>query len=84
MSDISVPDEISVIGFDDTALGKLVHPALTTIRQDSRERAEKALELLGELKNGGSIGETVKVRVTLVERESVKENGEFRKRISIK
>lgn len=70
---IAVPEEISVVGFDDTLLGRMSQPALTTIRQDSRERAKKALWLLNMLKSGEYSGETVKLPVTLVERESVKD-----------
>lgn len=68
---IPVPGEISVIGFDDTESGRLVQPALTTIRQDNRERAYEAMKLLGKLKNGERVEKTVKIGVSLVERESV-------------
>lgn len=72
---VKIPDEISVVGFDDTELGKIAQPALTTIRQDSRKRAEEALRLLGKLKQGQCNGETIKIRVSLVERESVSSKG---------
>lgn len=68
---IAVPEEISIVGFDDTVLGRMSQPALTTVRQDSSERAEKALWLLKKLKNEQCSGETVKLSVSLVERESV-------------
>lgn len=71
---IRIPEEISVVGFDDTELGKIAQPALTTIRQDSRERAEEALKLLGRLKHEQCNGKTIKIKVSLVERESVRRN----------
>lgn len=70
---IGVPEEVSVIGFDDTQLGKMMEPSLTTIRQDSWERAREALRLLGLLKERKLDGETVKIPVSLVERESVRD-----------
>lgn len=68
---ISIPEELSVMGFDNTDLGKWVQPSLTTIGQDSKERAREALRLLKKLKAGQGNGETVKISVSLVERDSV-------------
>lgn len=67
----SVPDDISVAGFDDTALCLWTSPPLTTISQDSRRRASLAMELLKELQEGGG-GKQVVLPVSLVERQSVK------------
>ncbi len=69
---INVPKEMSLIGFDDTLPGRISLPALTTICQDSMERAEKALWLLKKLREGRSVRTTLKLEVHLVERESVK------------
>ncbi|MFC5703213.1 LacI family DNA-binding transcriptional regulator [Cohnella faecalis] len=46
---LSVPGDISVIGFDDIELARNVTPALTTIRQDMIAMGRKAVELLDEL-----------------------------------
>ena len=70
---VRIPEEISVIGFDDTMLGKTLRPPLTTIRQDSGERAREALKVLKQLQGHESIRETVRISVSLVERESVRE-----------
>lgn len=67
---VAVPDDISVIGFDDASFGAFLQPALTTIRQDTGERAREALRLLKELKEHNESGTTVKIKVTFVERES--------------
>ncbi|MBA2918244.1 LacI family DNA-binding transcriptional regulator [Sphingomonas sp. MAH-20] len=43
---IRVPEQLSIAGFDDTDLAKLVWPPLTTMRQPIRAMAERAAELL--------------------------------------
>ncbi len=43
---LSVPEELSVAGFDDMPLASKVWPALTTIRQPIPSMAAKAAELL--------------------------------------
>lgn len=43
---ISVPAELSVIGFDDIELSRYVYPPLTTVGQSIRELGESAAELL--------------------------------------
>ena len=41
-----VPDDVSIVGFDDTALATSVWPELTTVKQPISAMAEAALELL--------------------------------------
>ena len=43
---LSVPEDISIVGFDDTALATSVWPELTTVKQPIAAMAEAALELL--------------------------------------
>jgi LacI family transcriptional regulator len=43
---LSVPDEISVCGFDDTTIATQVWPPLTTIHQPVHEMARRATEEL--------------------------------------
>jgi len=45
---LHIPDDLSVAGFDDTALAQLVWPPLTTIRQPTRDLAFAAANLLFE------------------------------------
>lgn len=45
-NNIKVPDQISVIGFDDIQTCKLISPSLTTIRQPAFEMGKKASEIL--------------------------------------
>jgi DNA-binding LacI/PurR family transcriptional regulator len=41
-----VPQDLSIVGFDDIVLSEIVHPALTTIRQPVQVMAEKAVRSL--------------------------------------
>lgn len=43
---LKVPDDISVIGFDDIPLASQVHPALTTIRQPTQQMGRSAVNTL--------------------------------------
>ena len=52
---LQVPEDLSVVGFDDTALATTIWPTLTTVRQPISKMAEAALELLrSELQHGHS------------------------------
>lgn len=46
---LRVPDDISVIGFDDIPQASLVHPALTTVRQPLEKMGRVATQMLLEL-----------------------------------
>jgi LacI family transcriptional regulator len=46
---IAIPDELSVVGFDDSAYATVVHPALTTVRQPLAEMGVTAVNLLVRL-----------------------------------
>jgi len=45
-SNIKVPDELSVMGFDDSELAQRIWPSLSTIRQPLLQYGEKAVEYL--------------------------------------
>lgn len=69
---ISVPGEMSVVGFDDNALCENCFPRLTTVGQDVGERARMAVRALRRLREG-SVEPTEKVLpVRLIIRDSVK------------
>ena len=54
---LSVPGDISVCGFDDTPIAHQVYPALTTVRQPTRDMGRLAtLELLKDIREPGSGG----------------------------
>ena len=67
---VSVPEELSVAGFDDTPACRLVAPALTSVRQDVELRARLAMEKLRQLREGQNIETTVMLPVQLVVRGS--------------
>ena len=43
---LSVPDDISVVGYDDLDLAWLIDPPLTTVHQPVRQKGEEAVRLL--------------------------------------
>ena len=52
-----MPRDVSVCGFDDTPIAHHIHPALTTVRQPTREMGRlAAAELLKEIRELGSGG----------------------------
>jgi DNA-binding LacI/PurR family transcriptional regulator len=46
---LRVPEDISVVGFDDIEVSEFTHPALTTVRLSRKEVAEKAFSALASL-----------------------------------
>jgi DNA-binding LacI/PurR family transcriptional regulator len=51
----SVPDDVSVVGFDDLRLSRFTIPALTTIHQPAVEIARRATQLLLDLAAGREV-----------------------------
>jgi len=51
---MKVPEDISIIGFDDIELATAVNPTLTTMAQPMEEIAELATNLLIEKKQGNN------------------------------
>jgi len=49
---IGIPSDVSIIGFDDIAVAELLHPSLTTIKQDTKQAAINMVEqLIAQLNN---------------------------------
>lgn len=69
---VSVPDDISVIGFDDIQLAEYIQPPLTTIHQPMYESGSLAGHLLFQKLNGDPVNEFYKLKINLIERKSVK------------
>ena len=70
--EMNVPNDLSIIGFDDIELANLVYPGLTTIRQDTQELAVHAAKLLfDEMANKDAIHDKVVVEGKLIERGTV-------------
>ncbi len=70
---VRVPEDISVIGFDDLNISRMVTPPLTTIHQDMPLKVHKAVEFMIQKLEGKPLSETeVILPVQLVERDSVR------------
>jgi LacI family transcriptional regulator len=72
---LDVPGDVSVCGFDDTALATAIWPELTTVRQPIAAMSRAAIEMLVAEVNARRQGKTPEPRrlvldFTLVERES--------------
>jgi DNA-binding LacI/PurR family transcriptional regulator len=66
---LSVPNDVAVIGFDDIQIAPLVHPALTTVRQDLVQGARIMVECLFK-RMGGDPADSVTLAPELIVRES--------------
>jgi DNA-binding LacI/PurR family transcriptional regulator len=67
----SIPNDLSIIGFDDIELSDIVHPPLTTLRLSRHELAQVFFEALEHLKSSPhSKGKQYSVKTSLVVRES--------------
>ncbi|MCS4485004.1 LacI family transcriptional regulator [Gleimia sp. 6138-11-ORH1] len=49
---VSVPDDLSIIGFDDTPLIRFTSPSLTTFRHPLQEMSQMAVSTLNDMING--------------------------------
>jgi LacI family transcriptional regulator len=68
---VRIPEDISLIGFDDTEQASIMHPPLTTIRQPIYEIGRAAVEILiGQINRKDRVPEHRQFDVRLVERES--------------
>lgn len=69
-----VPEDCSLIGFDDLFFAAYTTPKLTTIAQDIRKKAQIAIDVLfRHIQSPNSPSESIILDVQLMERESVKE-----------
>lgn len=69
---MNVPNDISVVGFDDTVFAAYVTPALTTVRRPIEQISrEGALRLLGNIENKQHETEQLLLKTELIVRESV-------------
>lgn len=71
--DIKVPEDISVTGFDDLEVSKLITPNLTTIQVNYIDLAKQGLAMLIHRINHGTVSSVrSNLSVELIERNSVK------------
>jgi LacI family transcriptional regulator len=66
---IKVPDDISIIGFDDVEFSSLTIPALTTIRQQKYQFGKYAAQVLLDMVEGGE-GRRISLAPEIIVRDS--------------
>lgn len=66
---VGIPADVSLVGYDDIALAELMHPSLTTIRQDTALAAETMVEqLIAQFNHQPT--HSVELGIELIERRS--------------
>ncbi len=66
---VSIPNDVGIVGFDDIAMAELFHPALTTIKQNTKAAASIMVEqLLAQFH--GHKAKSVIIDIELIERKS--------------
>lgn len=70
---LSIPEDISIVGYDDLEIAAFMVPALTTIRQPGFDLGLEAAEILtSNLENGSELPEIIRKTPELVVRDSVR------------
>ncbi|OYU35422.1 LacI family DNA-binding transcriptional regulator [Novosphingobium sp. PASSN1] len=67
---LHVPEDLSVVGFDDSDISRVVWPPLTTIRQPVEEMAYKAMDMLLDVLKGEPEGGDIQLPHELLIRRS--------------
>ena len=68
---VRVPEDISIIGFDNIPFSDCTYPPLTTIAQPTYQMGQKAVETLLRLIDKKKIKKSVEFETKLIERDSV-------------
>ncbi|MEX0349290.1 MAG: LacI family DNA-binding transcriptional regulator [Paracoccaceae bacterium] len=68
---LDVPGDVSITGFDDIELARIVSPALTTVHVPHREMGGKAALELIEMVEKSTVGNTIRLQTEIVERHSL-------------
>lgn len=70
---LHIPNDISIVGFDDNIYARLAHPMLTTIRQSPTEKGKEAVDLLMKRIYGEEVAvRSMELPTELIVRDSVK------------
>ncbi len=67
---LKVPTDISIIGFDSSEISQYIAPAITTMEVQKNIVANKAIEMLKEIRTTNSIPKPQFVETILIEKES--------------
>jgi DNA-binding LacI/PurR family transcriptional regulator len=65
-----IPEDISIVGFDDLPIVRFTDPPLTTIRQPMAKMGCLAMEAVLDLLGGSGLSHDIKVKGELIERSS--------------
>lgn len=76
-TNLRVPEDISIIGYDDIQLADYTSPPLTTIRQPKYEAGSLAAHLIFQLIAGEKIDRHYKLSTEIIERQTVKDLNTF-------
>ena len=69
---LRIPEDISIVGFDDTWISTLTYPSITTIHQPVQEMCEYAIEAIVKKVKSEKVPSQVVFPVELIDRESTK------------
>ncbi|RYU68794.1 LacI family DNA-binding transcriptional regulator [Aliivibrio finisterrensis] len=70
---ISVPNDLSIVGYDDIKMAKYITPSLTTIHQPKHRLGQQAVDsLLEKIQTKSETNHVIQLEPTLVVRDSVK------------
>ncbi len=67
---IKVPEDLSLVGFDDLAIASFTHPLLTTVSQPKQQMGRMAMEIMIKLLSRIDSKTNIKVEGELIVRES--------------
>lgn len=70
---LSVPDDVSITGFDDIELARIVTPQITTVHVPHHEMGRKAAQALIDMVEKRSTGASVELKSTLQIRDSLRD-----------
>ena len=70
---LRIPQDLSVVGFDDVYLSRICYPSLTTVHQDIARKGAEAVRLIMEAAAGAHERMECILPLSLVERDSVME-----------
>lgn len=69
--DIRIPEDLSVVGFDDSEYAQILYPMLTTVRTPIYDMGKRAVEFgIQSIEGKKKYKETIVFRPTFIERES--------------
>ena len=66
---LTIPGQVSIVGFDDSVVSTITRPTLTTVKQNPKEIGLQAVEMLADIQKGQTVDER-KIGVSLVVRDS--------------